>query len=106
MDLYDPNHPSINHPYYFLELSDNIRDHLKNNLEKEDLMIFYNNNYIGIISKLCGRIFCQSKISNGIVGVCSSQTQLGHLVVIQNKASEFVNHHSNSFLIDSSFQRV
>ena len=106
MDLYDPNYPSINHPYYFLELSDNIRECLNTNLETENLMIFYNNNYIGIISKLCGRIVCQSKISNGIVGVCSSKSRLGHLVVIQNKASEFVATRSNSFLIDSSFQRV
>ena len=102
MDLYDPENPSINYSYNFFQLSNNVLYELNRHLHYGDLLLSVDSYYIGLISCVCEKIFCQSKFRNGIIKIQTScNKSIGHLVIVRNIAHHFIPIADNGFVIDN-----
>jgi len=102
MEAYDPSNPSVLGSYYFVNLVQSVKYNLSNYLNYGDLLLVFDTNYIGRMSTVCNKLFCQSKINNGIIKVITPfQEVLGHLVLVQNVAYHFIPLADNGFAIDN-----
>ena len=69
MELYDPKNPSIFGSYNFFTLASTVSYNLSRYLRHGDLLLVCNSRYIGRMSFVCNRLFCQTKLINGIIKV-------------------------------------
>ena len=101
MELYDPNYPSVHGSYKYFQMSKTVLYNLSRYLQYGDLLLSVDAEYIGRISSLCNKIFCQSKGINGIIKIQTSQNRsIGHIILAEDTAHHFIPIADNEFLID------
>jgi len=103
MELYDPENPLMFSTYKLIQLSNAVAYNLSRYLKHEDLMLAVNNAIVGKMSSVCNRLFCQSKLINGIIKVETPyQVSLGHLVLVHSFAHHFIPVSDPGFAVDKS----
>ena len=104
MEEYDPEFPAMEGSYFFFVLAPVVNYNLSAYLKHGDLLLALNKSYVGKMSCVCNKLFCQSKLLNGIIKVETPLKQiLGHLVLVQNTAYHFIpyTYENNGFAIDN-----
>lgn len=102
MELYDPNNPRIVGSYNFFELSGELvnqffSDYLQHNM---DLLLVFNQRFVGRISFVINKIFCQSKSIHGILQVQTECFEaIGHLIIVHG-TTHFIPTADCSFLVN------
>lgn len=102
MEAYDPENPSVIGSYHFCSVAPAVAYNISNYLRFGDLTLAVNESLIGKVSSVCQKLFCQSKINNGVIKVLTPHNEiLGHLVLVHSVAHHFIPFADDGFAIDN-----
>ena len=105
MLLYDPQHPAMFGVLKLCQATAPVEQFVQRHPRTPEFTLFFNCLEVGRISVVCGRLFCQSAIVNGICAVHDTWSRyfLGHVIVQDAVAVAVIPSERSTFPLDNSF---